>query len=98
MLGGTEPYTATPYFFSDQYDLGLEFRVVADPMTGVGIVVRQELCGARIHRVLVRGDDVRAALNVNMWDDGDALSALVDGDTRVDRTKLAEGDLASLVG
>ncbi len=97
LLGGTEPYTATPYFFSDQYDLGLEFRGVADPMTDE-LVVRGDFAAREFIAFWVRGDDVRAALNVNMWDDGDALSALVDGDTRVDRTKLAEGDLASLVG
>ena len=62
------------------------------------LVVRGDFAAREFIAFWVRGDDVRAALNVNMWDDGDALSALVDGDTRVDRTKLAEGDLASLVG
>jgi NADPH-dependent 2,4-dienoyl-CoA reductase/sulfur reductase-like enzyme len=97
LLGGTDAYTASPYFFSDQYDLGLEFRGIADPMTDE-LVVRGDLTSREFIAFWVRGDDVRAALNVNMWDDGDALSALVDGDIRVERTKLAEGDLASLVG
>jgi hypothetical protein len=37
-------------------------------------------------------------MNVNMGEDVDVLAALVDSETRVDRTKLADGDLASLVG
>ncbi len=97
LLGAAEPYTVSPYFFSDQYDLGLEFRGVADPMADE-VVVRGDLKSREFIAFWLRGDAVRAALNVNMWDDGDALSALVDGDIRVDRTKLAEGDLASLVG
>ncbi|HEY7592152.1 MAG TPA: FAD-dependent oxidoreductase [Actinophytocola sp.] len=97
LLGGAEPYTASPYFFSDQYDLGLEFRGIADPMADE-LVVRGDLRAREFIAFWVRGDEVRGALNVNMWDDGDALSALVDGDIRVDRTKLADGDLASLVG
>jgi NADPH-dependent 2,4-dienoyl-CoA reductase/sulfur reductase-like enzyme len=97
LLGETVPYTASPYFFSDQYDLGLEFRGIADPMFDE-VVIRGDLKSREFIAFWVRGDDVRAALNVNMWDDGDVLSALVDGDMRVDRTELAEGDLASLVG
>jgi 3-phenylpropionate/trans-cinnamate dioxygenase ferredoxin reductase subunit len=97
LLGETAPYTASPYFFSDQYDLGLEFRGIADPMADE-VVIRGDLKSREFIAFWVRGDDVRAALNVNMWDERDVLSALVDGDIRVERTKLAEGDLASLVG
>lgn len=35
-------------------------------------------------------------MNVNMWDDGDALSALVDGRTKVTAEQLETGDLADL--
>jgi 3-phenylpropionate/trans-cinnamate dioxygenase ferredoxin reductase component len=97
MLGASDPYTASPYFFSDQYDLSLEFRGLADPMFDE-LVVRGDLVERRFIAFWVRGDEVRAALNVNMWDDKDVLSALVGGDIRVDRSKLANGDLASLVG
>jgi len=97
LVGGAEPHTASPFFFSDQYDLGLEFRGVADPLADE-LVVRGDLAAREFIAFWVRGDEVRAAMNVNVWDAGDVLSALVDGDSRVDRTKLADGDLASLVG
>ncbi|HWM06709.1 MAG TPA: FAD-dependent oxidoreductase [Actinophytocola sp.] len=97
LLGGSDPYTASPYFFSDQYDLGMEFRGLADPEADE-LVVRGDLTAREFTAFWVRDGLVRAAMNVNMWDDGDALGALVDGDIRVDKAKLADGDLASLVG
>jgi NADPH-dependent 2,4-dienoyl-CoA reductase/sulfur reductase-like enzyme len=97
LVGGSEPYTASPYFYSDQYDLSLEFRGVADPLADE-LVVRGDLKAREFVAFWIRDDEVRAAMNVNMWEDVDVLAALVDGVTRVDTTKLADGDLASLVG
>ena len=97
LVGGSQPYTASPYFFSDQYDLGLEFRGLADPLADE-LVVRGDLAAREFIAFWLRDDEVRAAMNVNVWDDGDVLSALVDGEQKVERTKLADGDLASLVG
>jgi len=97
MLGDETPYTASPYFFSDQYDLSLEFRGIADPLVDE-LVVRGDLAAREFVAFWVRGDEVRAAMNVNMWDYVDALTALVAGDVRVDRAKLVDGDLASLLG
>ncbi len=97
LLGGAEPYTACPYFYSDQYDVSLEFRGVADPLTDE-LVLRGDPAAREFVAFWLRGDEVRAAMNVNMGGDGESLAALVAGDVRVDRTKLADGDLASLVG
>lgn len=97
LVGGSEPYTASPYFYSDQYDLSLEFRGLVDWLADE-LVIRGDLAAREFVAFWVRGDEVRAALNVNMWGVGDALSALVGGDIRVDRSKLVSGDLASLVG
>jgi len=58
MLGDETPYERTPYFFTDQYDLGTEY---------VGHVPREHR-----DRVVVRGDlDARRA--VVFWQDGDGL-------------------------
>ncbi|HEU5035919.1 MAG TPA: FAD-dependent oxidoreductase [Nocardioides sp.] len=96
MLGGTEPYARTPYFFTDQYDLGAEY---------VGHVPREHL-----DRVVVRGDlatrqavvlwhdegRVLGAMHLNDWDATDHLRALV-GQV-VDPRELADPavDLAQL--
>ncbi len=97
LLGAAEPYTASPYFFSDQYDLGMEFRGLADPFEDE-LVVRGDLDAREFIAFWLRDGAVRAAMNVNMWDDGDALGALVDAQARVEPAKLTEAELASLVG
>jgi NADPH-dependent 2,4-dienoyl-CoA reductase/sulfur reductase-like enzyme len=97
LLGAGEPYLASPYFFSDQYDLGLEYRGLADPVSDE-LVVRGDLAAREFTAFWLREGAVQAAMNVNMWDDGDALQALVEAQARVAPAKLVDGDLASLVG
>ena len=58
LLGAGEAYARTPYFFTDQYDLGMEY---------VGRVPREHL-----DRVVVRGD-LAARRAVVFWHDGDGL-------------------------
>ncbi|GGM72773.1 ferredoxin reductase [Longimycelium tulufanense] len=95
MLGSPNPYNATPYFFTDQYDLGMEYRGLADPDDQV--VVRGDLGALEFIAFWLRDGRVRAAMNVNMWDDGDALQALVDNQAPVTVEDLREEDLSSLI-
>ena len=97
LLGASEPYAASPYFFSDQYDLGLEMRGLADPATDE-LVVRGDLSAREFIAFWLRDGQVAAALNVNSWDDGDALSTLVDKEITVEPSQLTDGDLAALTG
>jgi 3-phenylpropionate/trans-cinnamate dioxygenase ferredoxin reductase subunit len=97
LLGASLPYTASPYFFSDQYDLGMEFRGLADPFTDE-LLVRGDLSAREFIAFWLRDGVVQAAMNVNMWDDGDALQSLVDNRTRVEPAKLVDADLASMMG
>ena len=92
MLDAGEPYTRVPYFFSDQYDLGLEY---------VGLHSRDD-------RLVVRGDpatrhliafwldaDQRptAAMHVNEWDAIDPLRRLVDAAAPADPERLADASV-----
>ena len=95
LAGGHEPYTRTPYFFTDQYDLGCEYRGLADPENDE-LVVRGDLGKREFTAFWLRDGHLTAAMNVNMWDDGDALKALVDGEAKVTAEQLREGDLAAL--
>jgi 3-phenylpropionate/trans-cinnamate dioxygenase ferredoxin reductase subunit len=95
LLGGEDPYTASPYFFSDQYDLGLEYRGIADP-DACELVVRGDLAGREFIAFWLSGGTVEAALNVNSWDDGDALGALVDNNVQVTGEQLRDADLGTL--
>jgi NADPH-dependent 2,4-dienoyl-CoA reductase/sulfur reductase-like enzyme len=77
LLGAAVPFTARPFFFSDQYDLGCEYRGLADPNRDE-LVIRGDLNGREFTAFWLRNSAVAAALNVNQWDDPDALQRLVD--------------------
>ncbi|MGH3520736.1 MAG: NAD(P)/FAD-dependent oxidoreductase [Haloechinothrix sp.] len=96
LIGENEPYLESPYFFTDQYDLGCEYRGLADPDLDE-LVVRGDLASREFIAFWLRGEQVTAAMNVNMWDDGDALKALVDSRTTVTPDQLRDADLADLV-
>jgi 3-phenylpropionate/trans-cinnamate dioxygenase ferredoxin reductase subunit len=91
MLGGTEPYARMPYFFTDQYDLGMEYvgHVPREHLDSV--VVRGDL--AELHAVILWHDAGRVlgGMHVNEWDTADDLRALV-GQT-VDPSALADPDV-----
>jgi 3-phenylpropionate/trans-cinnamate dioxygenase ferredoxin reductase subunit len=87
LLGADEPYTASPFFFSDQYDLGCEYRGLADPAKD-SLVVRGSLASREFTAFWVRDGAVAAAMNVNQWDDGDALQRIVDAQERVSEEDL----------
>lgn len=95
LLGGSEAYTGSPYFFSDQYDLGCEYRGLANPTTDQ-LVVRGEISSREFVAFWQRDGRVTAALNVNFWDDGEALRALVDTHAHLAAQQLAEADLSEL--
>jgi 3-phenylpropionate/trans-cinnamate dioxygenase ferredoxin reductase subunit len=87
LLGAEEPYVLRPFFFSDQYDLGCEYRGFADP-TKDKLVVRGDLKSREFTAFWVRGGAVAAAMNVNQWDDTDTLQELVDSGREVSDKEL----------
>jgi 3-phenylpropionate/trans-cinnamate dioxygenase ferredoxin reductase subunit len=92
LLGEQEPYLNAPYFFSDQYTLGCEYRGLANPDTD-RLVVRGDLGKREFVAFWLRDGRVQAAMNVNVWDDGEALKRMVEGQLQVDDETLIEGDL-----
>ncbi|MBO0840248.1 MAG: FAD-dependent oxidoreductase [Sciscionella sp.] len=95
ILGAAEPFSASPYFFSDQYDLGMEYRGLADPAADE-LVIRGDLSQREFIAFWLRDGRVQAAMNVNSWDDGDALQSLVDNQTATTSAQLKSADLASI--
>ena len=96
MLDRRVAYDKTPYFFSDQYDLGMEYRGWAAGFDQV--VFRGDPAGGEFVAFWLGGGHVLAAMNANVWDQGDALEGLVRARPAVDPAALAdpEVDLASL--
>ena len=87
LLCAEEPYVLRPFFFSDQYDLGCEYRGQADP-TKDRLVVRGDLKSREFTAFWLRDGGVAAAMNVNQWDDGDTLQELVDSGRHVHDQEL----------
>jgi 3-phenylpropionate/trans-cinnamate dioxygenase ferredoxin reductase subunit len=91
MLGLTTPYEKVPYFFSDQYDLGMEYRGRAqgdDP-----VVFRGDPAGGEFIAFWLHDGVVAAAMNANVWDQADAIEALLAARRPVDPTALADPDV-----
>jgi 3-phenylpropionate/trans-cinnamate dioxygenase ferredoxin reductase subunit len=88
ILGARQPYVRTPYFYSDQYELGMEYRGYA-PEWG-RVVVRGDLQGGEFLAFWIADSRVIAAMNVNVWDQGDALLRLVESERRVEVERLAD--------
>ncbi|HJV13498.1 MAG TPA: FAD/NAD(P)-binding oxidoreductase [Propionibacteriaceae bacterium] len=87
LMGAEEPYLLRPFFFSDQYDLGCEYRGFADPAKD-RLVVRGDLKSRDFTAFWLRDGAVAAAMNVNQWDDGDTLQELVDSGRQVSDKEL----------
>jgi NADPH-dependent 2,4-dienoyl-CoA reductase/sulfur reductase-like enzyme len=94
LLGGDDVYDELPYFFSDQYDLGMEYIGHAAPGSYARTLVRGDL-GARefVAFWLDDQDRILASMNVNVWDVVDEIKPLIIGKTPVDAEKLINPDV-----
>ena len=76
ILGAAEPYDRMPYFFTDQYDLGMEYWGHVGPDGYDRVITRGAFDGA-FRAWWVRGDTVVAAMQANDWDASDEMRASV---------------------
>jgi 3-phenylpropionate/trans-cinnamate dioxygenase ferredoxin reductase subunit len=97
MLGLGEPYNRIPYFFSDQYDLGMEYSGHAASWDEV--VFRGDPSEREFIALWLKGGRVLAGMNVNVWGVTDAIQALVRSGAHVDPHMVADpsSDLGALV-
>jgi len=93
MLGKPARYDRLPYFFSDQYDLGMEYTGFAPPGGYERVVVRGDLAAREFIAFWLSGDHVVAGMNVNVWDVTAPIGDLIRGATPVDVGRLADPDV-----
>jgi 3-phenylpropionate/trans-cinnamate dioxygenase ferredoxin reductase subunit len=91
VAAGGVAYDRIPYFFSDQYDLGMEYVGLGRPDDEV--TVRGDEDARELIAFWHRDGQVTAAMNVNVWDVVDDLRALVAGGATVDPRALADPDV-----
>jgi 3-phenylpropionate/trans-cinnamate dioxygenase ferredoxin reductase component len=92
MLGHSESYDRLPYFFSDQYDVGMEYSGFA--RTWDRVVFRGDPASREFIAFWLTADRVVAGMNVNVWDVTDALQRLIRDRVPVEDHRLADPDIA----
>ncbi|MFF3753827.1 NAD(P)/FAD-dependent oxidoreductase [Streptomyces sp. NPDC002018] len=100
MLGQDVTYDRVPYFFSDQYDLGLEYSGWAPPGSYDQVVVRGDAGKREFVAFWLKDRTVLAGMNVNVWDVTEDIQRLIRSGAPQDPEALADPSvpLASLGG
>jgi hypothetical protein len=92
MLGGTAPYDRIPYFYSDQYDLGMEYTGWA--RASDRLIVRGSLADRQFIAFWIRDGRVVAGMNANVWDVAKPIERLIRSRATVDPDALADPSIA----
>ena len=98
MLGKPAAYTRLPYFFSDQYDVGMEFT--GDNRGADEVVLRGDPATREFIAFWLAHGTVVAGMNVNVWDVTDDIKRLIESRAVIESHLLANPDvgLAELAG
>jgi len=91
MLGVPTPYARLPYFYSDQYDLGMEYSGLAVDWDRV--VVRGDPATREFIAFWLKDQRVLAGMNANVWDVTEPIQTLIRGGWPVDPARLADPDI-----
>jgi 3-phenylpropionate/trans-cinnamate dioxygenase ferredoxin reductase subunit len=87
MLGVPTAYARLPYFYSDQYDLGMEYSGLA--ATWDRVVVRGDLATREFIAFWLKDQRVVAGMNANVWDVVEPIQSLIRAGRPVDPERLA---------
>ena len=99
MLGQPASFDDIPYFYTDQYDLGMELSGYAPLMTDAEIVVRGDLDAREFIGFWTDDGRIVAGMNVNVWDVNDKVQDLIRSGARIapDRLRDPEVPLEDLI-
>jgi 3-phenylpropionate/trans-cinnamate dioxygenase ferredoxin reductase subunit len=92
MLDHRVAYDRVPYFYSDQYDVGMEYSGHAHAWDEV--VFRGDVPGRRFIAFWCKDRRILAGMNVNVWDVTDQIEALIRSPLPIDPGRLADPDTA----
>jgi 3-phenylpropionate/trans-cinnamate dioxygenase ferredoxin reductase subunit len=92
MLGREVPYDRVPYFFSDQYDVGMEYSGYATGWDKV--VFRGDTVAREFIAFWLKDNRLLAAMNVNVWDVAESFQSLIAGGARVDAKALEDPEVS----
>jgi 3-phenylpropionate/trans-cinnamate dioxygenase ferredoxin reductase component len=93
MLGQPVRYDQVPYFYSDQYDLGMECAGLPSPGRYDQVLYRGNQATREFIAFWLSGGAVIAGMNVNVWDVNDDIQALIRAARPVDPARLTNPDI-----
>lgn len=92
MLGQPVSYDRIPYFYTDQYDLSMEYTGHTDPHTPTRLTYRGDRAGRQFIAFWLADNRVLAAMNVNLWDVTPHIQNLIRTGTPVNPDQLTDPD------
>ncbi len=93
MLGQQVAFDRLPYFYTDQYDLGMEYSGYVEPGGYDEVVFRGDKERREFVSFWLGNGRVLAGMNVNVWDVNEAVQSLIRRGAPVDTAKLANPDI-----
>jgi 3-phenylpropionate/trans-cinnamate dioxygenase ferredoxin reductase subunit len=93
MLGQDAVYDRVPYFYTDQYDLGMEYVGCVEPGGYDQVVFRGDVERREFIAFWLARGRVLAGMNVNIWDVSDTIQAIVRSGRTVDAGRLANPEV-----
>ena len=90
MLGRDAVYDRVPYFYTDQYDLGMEYAGYVGTGGYDRVVFRGDVARREFLAFWLSGGRVIAGMNVNIWDVNDAIQDLIRSGHPADPARLAD--------
>ena len=90
LAGDEVHYDEIPYFYTDQYDLSMEYSGYGDLAADARLVVRGDLDKRECIAFWVNDRRVVAGMNVNVWDVNEEVQRMIRSERFVDETALAD--------
>ena len=90
MLGEQIEYNRVPYFYSDQYDLGMECAGLPLPGTYDQVVYRGDADALEFIAFWLKEGRLVAGMNVNIWDVNDDIQGLIRSANPLDPARLSD--------
>jgi NADPH-dependent 2,4-dienoyl-CoA reductase/sulfur reductase-like enzyme len=90
MLGQSVSFDDIPYFYTDQFDLGMEYSGFGPLARGAEVVYRGDLAAREFISFWLADGRVVAGMNVNVWDVNEMVQGLIRGRHRVDVAQLQD--------
>lgn len=90
MAGETVEYGEIPYFYTDQFDLGMEYSGYGPLTKDASVVIRGDLAKREFLAFWLKDGAMVAGMNVNIWDVNDTIQKLIRSGAVLDAAALAD--------